>query len=95
MLEWLESHQLPCLIRHYLGVECPGCGFQTALLLLLRGEWKGAFFAYPAIYPLLAFLVLGILKICGVKKIEPVGLKITGFACLATILISYLLKLTN
>lgn len=95
MLEWLEAHQLPCLVKQYLGVECPGCGFQTALLLLLRGEWGKAFLTYPAVYPLFVFLVLGILKICGVKKICPVWLKIAGFVCLATILISYLLKLTN
>ena len=95
MLEWLESHQLPCLVRHYLGVECPGCGFQTALLLLLRGEWKGAFFAYPAIYPFACFPCVGNIENLRCEKIEPVALKITGFACLATILISYLLKLTN
>ncbi len=95
MLEWLEAHQLPCLVRHYVGVECPGCGFQTAFFLLLRGDWKAAFGAYPALYPLILFVVLGVLRICGVKKIDPVWLKITGFACFATILISYLLKLTN
>lgn len=95
MLDWLEAHQLPCLVRRYLGVECPGCGFQTALLLLLHGEWKAAFFAYPALYPLILFVALGLLRICGVKKISQGWLKITGFACLAAILISYLLKLTN
>lgn len=95
MLEWLETHQLPCLVRQYIGIECPGCGFQTAILLLLRGEWKAAFFTYPALYPLMLFIALGLLRTCGVKKIYPVWLKITGFTCLATILISYLLKLTN
>lgn len=82
------------------GKALPGCGVSGMRVpdsapFVVKGRVEGCFFAYPAIYPLLAFLVLGILKICGVKKIEPVALKITGFACLATILISYLLKLTN
>lgn len=95
MLEWLETHQIPCLVKHYLGIECPGCGFQTALLLLLKGEWKASFSVYPALFPLLIFLGLGFMRLCGVKKICGSWLKIAGFICLATILISYLLKLTN
>lgn len=94
MLDWLETHQLPCLVKQYLGIECPGCGFQTALLLLLRGEWKAAFYTYPALFPLLLFMGAGLLRLCGLKKIGFSGLKIIGFACLAIILISYLLKLT-
>lgn len=94
MLEWFEAHQLPCLVKRYIGVECPGCGFQTALGLLLKGEWKASFFTYPALFPLLLFLGMVFLRLCGMKKISLGGLKIAGFACLATILISYLLKLT-
>ncbi|WP_251619980.1 DUF2752 domain-containing protein [Odoribacter lunatus] len=88
-------HQLPCLIKRYLGIECPGCGLQTAILLLLKGEWKAAFVTYPALFGLILFFILGGLRLCGVKKITSEYLKIIGFACLATILISYLLKLTN
>ncbi len=95
MLEWLETHQLSCWIRTYLGVHCPGCGFQTALLLLLKGNVKTSIQTYPALIPILLFICLGVLKICGMKIISDRALKNAGFVCLAIILISYLLSLTE
>lgn len=94
MLEWLEAHQLPCWFRSITGMECPGCGFQRALLLLLKGEVKASFLAYPALIPLLFFLLIAVLNMSGMKKIKGAWIKSTGFACLAIILVSYLLKLT-
>ena len=59
-ISWLESHQLPCFYKHYLGFECIGCGMQTALILLLKGEVIESFKTYPALLPvfLIAFLIL-------------------------------------
>lgn len=95
MLEWLESHQLPCLFRAVSGIVCPGCGFQRSVLFLLRGEWVASFYSWPALLPFLLFLGLTTLRICGVKKINNRVLKSIGIFCLITILISYLLKLTT
>lgn len=56
----LEDYMLPCLNKRILGVECPGCGLQRAVSLLLEGDFVGAFYMYPAIYPiffLLSFLL--------------------------------------
>lgn len=94
MLEWLEAHQLTCWIKSITGIECPGCGMQRAALFLLKGEWKASFLSYPALLPLLVFLVLAVLKISGMRKISPGWVKISGIVCLGIILISYLLKLT-
>lgn len=94
MLEWLEAHQLPCWIKTWTGFECPGCGMQRAFLFLLKGEWKASFLAYPALLPLIVFLLLAVLKAGGLHKISPVWVKISGIVCLGIILISYLLKLT-
>lgn len=93
MFEWLESHQLPCLFKAIWGIECPGCGFQRALLFLMRGEWLASACTWPALLPLLAFILLAVLKISGVKKITGDLIKNVGFVCLIIILISYLLKL--
>lgn len=41
------------------GIDCPGCGIQRSAMLLLEGNFAGAFKMYPAIYtliPLFAFL---------------------------------------
>lgn len=44
---------LPCMTKKILGVECLGCGIQRSLALLLHADFAGAFFMYPAIYPML------------------------------------------
>lgn len=93
MLEWLEAHELPCLFKNIFGVECPGCGFQRAMVLLLQGKLKESFFMWPALLPLWLFLFLYLSRIMGMKKISGSILKKYGFVCLIIILISYLLRL--
>ena len=90
---WLEEHQLPCLLKGVFGIECPGCGFQTAVLLLLKGELWESVKTYPGLIPLAGFVGLAIAHFMGVKKIAPGVIKFAGFVCLLIILISYLLKL--
>jgi len=46
---------IPCLSKTLFGVECFGCGFQRAFLLLLKGDFDAAFEMYPAIYAVLLF----------------------------------------
>lgn len=94
MLEWLEAHQLPCLFKIVFGIACPGCGFQTAILLLFKGKIVASFLVYPALGFLILFLTLALLRMGGVKKIRSEMLKNVGFVCLIIILISYLLRLT-
>ncbi|MGL2986303.1 DUF2752 domain-containing protein [Flavobacterium sp. RSSA_27] len=50
----LEKYMIPCLSKTLFGIECLGCGFQRALLLVLKGEWSAAFAMYPAVYSMLA-----------------------------------------
>ncbi|MEG1737220.1 MAG: DUF2752 domain-containing protein [Odoribacter sp.] len=94
MLDWLEEHQLPCLFKAIFGVRCPVCGFQTAILALLRGDWITSLNAWSPLLPLMVFLILATLRICGLKKITAGTLKSFGFVCLIIILISYLLQLS-
>lgn len=47
---------IPCLSKTLFGIECLGCGFQRAFLLLLKGEFLMAFQMYPAVYTTLIFL---------------------------------------
>ena len=51
----LEHYLFPCLSKTLFGVECFGCGFQRAFLLLLDGKFWAAFQMYPAIYTTLLF----------------------------------------
>lgn len=57
MLEWLEAHMLPCSFKSILGVDCPGCGFQRSLILLLKGRLGESIALYPALLPFLFTVV--------------------------------------
>ncbi len=64
LIQWLEAHQLPCFYKHFLGIECPGCGMQTAFILLLKGNILESLKAYPAMLPIVFmvnFLILHLL----------------------------------
>ncbi len=57
----VEDYMLPCLTKHFLGFDCPGCGLQRSVAFLLQGDFIAAFKMYPAIYPmLLLFLFIGL-----------------------------------
>ena len=56
-----ENYMIPCLWKKYLHIECMGCGFQRALVLLVQGQFEAAFYMYPAVYTLVilfGFLLL-------------------------------------
>lgn len=46
----IENFMIPCISKTLFGIECLGCGFQRALLLLVQGNYRAAFEMYPAIY---------------------------------------------
>lgn len=95
LITWLEAHQLPCYYKKFLGIECLGCGMQTAFILLLKGEFAASFMTYPALIPvlfLIAFLALHL--IFRFKK----GARILKFSFIFTIavmIIHYTIKVIN
>ena len=85
---------LPCFSKSLFGVECLGCGTQRALLLLLEGDFIGAFKMYPAIYTLLLFFLFIFLHFIDRARNYTPYIKwfaiINGFIMIT----SYLIKLT-
>ena len=55
ILHWLETHQLPCPVRQFLHIDCPGCGLQRSFVELLKGNITSSFLLHPATIPLLCF----------------------------------------
>ncbi|MDR6967241.1 hypothetical protein J2X31_001248 [Flavobacterium arsenatis] len=41
--------------KQLFGFDCPGCGMQRSLALILKGQFADAFFMFPAIYTLVVF----------------------------------------
>ena len=46
-----------CFYKKYLGIECPWCGFQRALKLLLEGNLVESVAMFPALIPLILMFV--------------------------------------
>ncbi|MEH6304070.1 DUF2752 domain-containing protein [Olivibacter sp. CPCC 100613] len=77
LTDWLQHHLLPCPFKWLTGVDCPGCGFQRAFLLLLRGEWKASIAQYPPTIPL---LLLGIFFLVKKSYFNKGNSSISGFS---------------
>jgi hypothetical protein len=61
IVHWLEAHQATCSWKSSFGIDCPGCGMQTALIELLKGHMTSSVNAFPALLPMICmifFLVL-------------------------------------
>ncbi len=90
-----EQYMLPCLNKRIFGIDCPGCGIQRSVALLFQGDFVGAFHMYPAIYPLFMLLFILVLSVLFKNKIL-IKLKIFFMiASVVTVLINYILKITN
>lgn len=91
----IKDYMLPCFSKQLFGIDCPGCGLQRSILLLLNGEFIAAFKMYPAIYPLLTLACVILLnKVMGLKYATQMimGLSISS---VALILINFFIKLIH
>jgi len=93
LVEWLEKRQLSCFYKSTLGVECPGCGIQRAILALLRGEFVESFKLFPALMPTVAMLIFLVVHLLYRLK-HGAKILVTLFVFnVAVIFISYICKL--
>lgn len=94
-LEITEADMLPCLSKQLLGLECPGCGLQRSVALLLSGQVTESFLMYPGLYPMMLFFGFAALdRFVGFRR----GGRITtalGLLTAGTILLNFLIKLLN
>jgi len=63
IIQWLESHMMPCFYKQHFGIECPGCGMQRSAIELLKGNLMDSFILFPALIPLLTLLIYTVLHI--------------------------------
>ena len=95
LIQWLEAHQLPCYYKKFLGIECLGCGMQTAFILLLKGDFLESFKTYPALLPVMAMILLLILHLIFKFRRGAFYIKISFIFTLTIMVVSYLIKLMN
>ncbi len=94
IIHWLESHQLPCYYKKFLGIECLGCGMQTAFIMLLKGEFVESFKTYPALLPVLFLMIYLLLHLIFKFRKGAQVLKISFIFTLAIMVISYIIKIS-
>lgn len=91
----MEEYMLPCMNKKLFGIECFGCGTQRSLMLLLKGDFVGAFNMFPAIFTtLLFFIVLALHFIDKSRNYQKsiIGLAITNAVIMV---VSYFYRVTN
>jgi hypothetical protein len=76
-------------------MDCPGCGLQTSILALLRGEWYHSFAIYPATVPILLMFIYLALHLRLKFKQGDKLLVYAYFFCAGIIFISYIYKIVN
>ena len=95
IINWLEQHQLPCIIKKLTGVDCPGCGFQRSAIALMKGNVLESFRLYPALMPIILFFAFLVVKKRTPLKNSTNSIKIGLCIIFITILVSYIFKLTT
>jgi len=61
--DWLEKRQMPCFYKSVLGIDCPGCGMQRALIAMLQGDLIRSLKLYPALIPTISLLILLVIHV--------------------------------
>ena len=93
---WLQNHLLTCPFKYLTGLDCPGCGFQRALIALFQGDVSKSFALYPPTIPLLIVFTYGIFdaffKLDNAKGIVKKSLFVVAASI---ILVSYSVKMTK
>jgi len=94
-VHWLEAHQLPCYYKKFLGVECLGCGMQSAFILLLKGDFLESLKTYPALLPVMFMILFLFLHLIFKFKKGTRILKFSFIFTLTVMICSYVIHLIN
>ena len=93
LTDWLERNTFPCFYKKYIGIECPGCGMQRALIELLKGNFIDSLKIYPALLPTIFLIVFLILHLILKFKNGAFVLKISFIFTVLIIIINFIVKL--
>jgi hypothetical protein len=92
VISWLESHMQPCVYKKFIGIQCPGCGMQRALIELLKGNILESILIYPALIPILFMIIYLLLHLIFKFKKGANILKYTFIINSTIIVVNYLVN---
>ncbi len=89
---YFRENMVSCFYKEHFGVECPGCGTQRAILLLMEGDFVGSFKMYPPLFFVLLTLIVLVIHL--IFKIKNGGtiLKYLALFTVSFMILSYLYK---
>jgi hypothetical protein len=90
----MEEYMIPCMNKQLFGIDCPGCGTQRALALLIKGQFADAFFMFPAIYTSILFFVLLGLHFLDKSRSYEKAVIVTAILNGGIMIIAYIYKIT-
>jgi hypothetical protein len=89
---WLEQHQLPCILKKLTSFDCPGCGIQRSSIALLKGYVGESFRLYPPLFPIIFLFTMLITYLLLKWEKGYLHLKYTYIFCAAAIIVNYIFK---
>lgn len=92
-LTLMKVYLLRCPIKHYLGIDCPGCGFQRSVLAFFSGDVMKAIKLYPPTLPLLALLLFTVVHLKFDLKQGAFIIKILYIGVSLLVVINYIYKI--
>ncbi|MPQ47406.1 DUF2752 domain-containing protein [Marinifilum sp. N1E240] len=93
-INWISKNNSTCPFQEHIGISCPGCGFQSSLIALLKGNLIESIKLYPALLPILATLSLLLVHINFKLSWGTKGIKILFTLSVILILFNYFHKLS-
>ena len=86
---------LPCAYKYFFGIDCPICGAQRSMLLLLQGNFIESFKIYPPLIFLLTLIFFAIAYLIFPKIVKANFLKQYAVFALMIIAINYGYKIAT
>jgi len=90
----MVNQLLPCAYKSLFGIDCPICGFQRALVLLLHGDIKQSFLIYPPLLPAVFLIMIFVLHLLNNKLLNRKFLIYYSSFVLTIIIVNYFIKWT-
>ena len=91
----MEIPLLPCPIKHFFHIDCPGCGMQRSILALLEGDLWKSLSHYPATIPIFVLLFYTALHLKFGFKRGAAIIKWSYIGCTAIIVSFYIYKIVT
>lgn len=76
-------------------MECPGCGLQRSIVLLIEGELKASFLMYPALIPIILLMLTLLLHLAFRFKHGAALLQYQFMFCVAIVVVSFVVKVSR